>query len=339
MNFFLCNRCNKNSDENIFKFNNDEINLKDKYHNFTNIDNNYNMICKTNTSEKFPDLNIKNLEDDDEDDLKIIEYPYKLKEQKDRINENKLKPKEFKKNKSKFNDDNNNIDKNNNDLIEKQIISKLNYIDKNYDSNRVKNFKYLIIPKNINNNTNDRVIDKKDTLTDPSNLALSSLMFEINKSNKNKNKAKNNKLEEKQEKNFTRSEKNFNNISKNVNKNSNNQNKKYNFSRKVKRKDYSNNILKKRNILKMNNIYNNNIYNSNLKFLNYYTNSMKKIPKSKSFNYSQSVNNNSNKIRTDLSNINKYKFNLNLPSNNNKIKNVFTPQINQNKLNLEKNKK
>ena len=167
MNFFLCNRCNKNSDENIFNFNHEEIILKDSNHYYTNIDNNFNMICQTNTSEKFPDININNLEDDDDDDLKIIEYPYKLREEKDSINENKLKPKEFKKNKSKFND-NNNVSKNNdNYLIEKDIINKLNYIDKNKDSSKLKNFKYLIIPKNNNNNANDRVIEKKRYINGP----------------------------------------------------------------------------------------------------------------------------------------------------------------------------
>ena len=342
MNFFLCNRCNKNSDENIFNFNHEEIILKDSNHYYTNIDNNFNMICQTNTSEKFPDININNLEDDDDDDLKIIEYPYKLREEKDSINENKLKPKEFKKNKSKFND-NNNVSKNNdNYLIEKDIINKLNYIDKNKDSSKLKNFKYLIIPKNNNNNANDRVIEKKDTLTDPSNLALSSLMFEINKTNKNKSKL--NKIEEKQEINSTQNEINYNNIDKNKNGNkiSNNHNKKYKFTRKVPRKDYPNNIIKKRNILKMNNIYNNNMYNNNLKLLNLYTHSKKKIPKSNSFNYSQTDKKNSIKVRTEINNIDKYKFNINLPSNNNKVKTVFTPQINQNKINykmnIEKNK-
>ena len=342
MNFFLCNRCNKNSDENIFNFNHEEIILKDSNHYYTNIDNNFNMICQTNTSEKFPDININNLEDDDDDDLKIIEYPYKLREEKDSINENKLKPKEFKKNKSKFND-NNNVSKNNdNYLIEKDIINKLNYIDKNKDSGKLKNFKYLIIPKNNNNNANDRVIEKKDTLTDPSNLALSSLMFEINKTNKNKSKL--NKIEEKQEINSTQNEINYNNIDKNKNGNkiSNNHNKKYKFTRKVPRKDYPNNIIKKRNILKINNIYNNNMYNNNLKLLNLYTHSKKKIPKSNSFNYSQTDKKNSIKVRTEINNIDKYKFNINLPSNNNKVKTVFTPQINQNKINykmnIEKNK-
>ena len=348
MNFFLCNRCNKNSDENIFNFNHEEINLKETNHYYTNIDNNYNMICPTNTSEKFPDININNLEDDDDDDLKIIEYPYKLREENDSNNENKLKPKEFKKNKSKFCDNNNNISKNNNNyLIEKDIINKLNYIDKNKDSSKFKNFKYLIIPKNNNNNNNvnDRVIEKKDTLTDLSNLALSSLMFEINKTNKNKSKL--NKIEEKQEINSTQNETNYNNNkNKNDNKTSNNKNKKYKFTRKVQRKDYPNNIIKKRNILKINNIYNNNMYNNNLKFLNLYTNSKKKIPKSKSFNFSQTDKNNSIKIRTEINNIDKYKFNINLPINNNKVKTVFTPQINQNKINykmkksnIEKNKK
>ena len=342
MNFFLCNRCNKNSDGNIFNFNHEEIILKDSNHYYTNIDNNFNMICQTNTSEKFPDININNLEDDDDDDLKIIEYPYKLREEKDSINENKLKPKEFKKNKSKFND-NNNVSKNNdNYLIEKDIINKLNYIDKNKDSSKLKNFKYLIIPKNNNNNANDRVIEKKDTLTDPSNLALSSLMFEINKTNKNKSKL--NKIEEKQEINSTQNEINYNNIDKNKNGNkiSNNHNKKYKFTRKVPRKDYPNNIIKKRNILKINNIYNNNMYNNNLKLLNLYTHSKKKIPKSNSFNYSQTDKKNSIKVRTEINNIDKYKFNINLPSNNNKVKTVFTPQINQNKINykmnIEKNK-
>lgn len=342
MNFFLCNRCNKNSDENIFNFNHEEIILKDSNHYYTNIDNNFNMICQTNTSEKFPDININNLEDDDDDDLKIIEYPYKLREEKDSINENKLKPKEFKKNKSKFND-NNNVSKNNdNYLIEKDIINKLNYIDKNKDSSKLKNFKYLIIPKNNNNNANDRVIEKKDTLTDPSNLALSSLMFEINKTNKNKSKL--NKIEEKQEINSSQNETNYNNIDKNKNGNkiSNNHNKKYKFTRKVQRKDYPNNIIKKRNILKINNIYNNNMYNNNLKLLNLYTQSKRKIPKSNSFNYSQTDKKNSIKVRTEINNIDKYKFNINLPSNNNKVKTVFTPQINQNKINykmnIEKNK-
>ena len=48
MNFFLCNRCNKNSDENIFNFNHEEIILKDSNHYYTNIDNNYNFKLKKN---------------------------------------------------------------------------------------------------------------------------------------------------------------------------------------------------------------------------------------------------------------------------------------------------
>ena len=166
---------------------------------------------------------------------------------------------------------------------------------------------------------------------------MSSLIFEINETNKNKNKSKINKTEEKQEKqeiNNTQNEINYNKINKNDNKDSNIQNKKYRFTRKVQRKDYTNNIIKKKNLLKLNNVYNNNF-----KFLSLYTNSKKKIPKSKSFNYAQNCNYNSNVIKTE---INRYKFNPNFPSNYKKQKIVLTPQINQNKIqnkiNIEKNK-
>ena len=48
---------------------------------------------------------------------------------------------------------------------------------------------------NINNQANsnnikNKIIEKKDTIIDPSNLALSSLIFDINRANTNKKKKK-----------------------------------------------------------------------------------------------------------------------------------------------------
>jgi hypothetical protein len=110
----------------------------------------------------------------------------------------------------------------------------------------------------------------------------------------------------------------------------------------IKNKIINSNKSNNESNISNNNIYNNNIYNNNLKLLNLYTHSKKKIPKSNSFNYSQTDKKNSIKVRTEINNIDKYKFNINLPSNNNKVKTVFTPQINQNKINykmnIEKNK-
>ena len=53
MNFLLCNRCNKKSEDNILNFNSTEILLKNN-HNFIN----NSIIKKIDSIDQFPNLNI-----------------------------------------------------------------------------------------------------------------------------------------------------------------------------------------------------------------------------------------------------------------------------------------
>jgi hypothetical protein len=194
MNFF-CNRCNKKSEDNILNFNSTEILLKNTKHNLIN----NNILKEIETIEQFQNLNIgenittslnnlNNLEEEQEkdDELEIIEYPYS-KEKK--FSTSKF-PKHFKNNESKFNNPN---------QIEKDILNQLNYFDNNYNmsSNKIsknkKNMKKIKIK--------DEEIERKDTMTDPANLALSSLIRDINNKKfitkeKNYIKEKNNRDEE-----------------------------------------------------------------------------------------------------------------------------------------------
>ena len=193
MNFF-CNRCNKKSEDNILNFNSTEILLKNTKHNLIN----NNILKEIETIEQFQNLNIgenittslnnlNNLEEEQEkdDELEIIEYPYSKKEKK--FSTSKF-PKTFKNNESKFNNPN---------QIEKDILNQLNYFDNNTNSNKIsknkKNMKKIKIK--------DEEIERKDTMTDPANLALSSLIRDINNKkfmNKDKNyiKEENNRDED-----------------------------------------------------------------------------------------------------------------------------------------------
>ena len=329
MTFLLCNRCNKKSDDNIVNLNSSEIIIDNKKPNYTNTDT-FNMINQAATNEKFLPLddlniNINNLEEeDDDDDLKIIEYPYKLIEKKIKSVSNKLKPKEFKKNKSKFNEDDN--------LVEKDIINKLNYIDKTTQQNNKQN-KNCLISSHINyNSNNDKTVERKDTIKDPSNLALSSLIFEINKNqiNKNKSKVYNEEINNDEKNNIS------NNMDKINNKNSNNhQTKNMKYSKKVQRKQYSNNIIKKKkNLLKIQNISNNISNRNKLVKSNLVINTKKNFPKSFSFNCFEINKENSKRIKTEYSNNNKHCLNLN-SQNKKKVRTaIFSPQnknINKNK--------
>ena len=324
MNFLLCNRCKKRSEDNILNLNNNNYpDLSQKRnHNYskeTNIDN--NIINQADTSEKFQpmdylknsediNMNIKDLEEDSDDDLKIIEYPYKQINAKNKTNlEDKIKPKEFKNNKSKFND---------NFFDEKNILNKLS------DIANIVNVKYQIKTK-ANKNKNN--IEKKDTYIDPSNLALSNLFFDINKKGLDRNKSgiqKNKNIINviKKENNKKKSNKNtYSNYIKSEN----------NYNR-VKKSEYSNNIKKKKNILKNRIISNKNLYINNLSISNLIINSKKKnFTKSYSFNNFESANNNNmNKYRNETTN--------NILKNNKKGNTVlFSPHIKKNQSKIKFN--
>ena len=193
MNFLLCNRCNKKSEDNILNFNSTEILLK----NNNNLINN-NIIKKIDSIDQFQNLNIggigenivtsisnlKNVEEEKEDELEIIEYPYTKKEKI--ISTSKIKPKQFKNNKSKFNAQS---------LIEQDILKQLNHFGDiaRTKKNQILNIKNEIKKKQIGGKPpiiriNDRELERKDTMTDPANIALSSLIQDINKKKKNKEK-------------------------------------------------------------------------------------------------------------------------------------------------------
>ena len=197
MNFFLCNRCNKRSEDNLLNINSTEILLNSNPHNIINT-NNINKIDSIEQTEQFPNINIgeniqtsinnvNNLEKDQEDELEIIEYPYSKKEKKI---PNKIKPKQFTNNKSKFNSPS---------LIEQNIINRLNKSGKKNSSNtnsnrgliyKINNMKQKKLSgrkiKDIEINDDD--IERKDTMTDPANMALTSLIQDINKNKMNKGK-------------------------------------------------------------------------------------------------------------------------------------------------------
>lgn len=182
MNFLLCNRCNKKSEDNILNYNSTEILLKNNQNIF-----NSSIIKKIESIDQFPNLNIgdnmvtsinnlNNVEEEkDDDELEIIEYPYSKKEKK--ITTSKIIPKQFKNNRSKFN----------NKLIEQDIIKQLNHFgeisisnSKTENSNKKRNNKNQIGKKV---RINDNELERKDTMTDPANIALSSLIQDINKKN------------------------------------------------------------------------------------------------------------------------------------------------------------
>ena len=190
MNFFLCNRCNKKSEDNILNFNSTEMLLKN---NRKNIINN-NVIEKMDSIDQFPNINIgenihtsinnniNNLEEEKEDELEIIEYPYTKNEKK--IPNSKINPKNFQNNRSKFDSHN---------LIEKDIINQLNFNanlpTKKSINNKKNHSKNQLVKKIPKININDDDIERKDTMTDPANIALSSLILDINKKKKSNNNA------------------------------------------------------------------------------------------------------------------------------------------------------
>lgn len=175
MNFLFCNRCNKKSEDNILNFNSTEILLNNSKPNIMgssskkieSIDEfqNYgeNIITSLN--------NLHNAEEDKEE-LEIIEYPYTKKEK------NSIKPKQFKNNKSRFDAP---------DLIEQDILHQLNHfvVPKKNITNKKNDIKIQNKKKvtNIRTNirTNSNNLEHKDTMTDPANLALSSLIKDINR--------------------------------------------------------------------------------------------------------------------------------------------------------------
>lgn len=329
MNFLLCNRCKKNSEENISNINSSEILIIDK--NPKNANNNFTSMNKVDTSEKFQpldDLNINNLEDDDDDDLKIIEYPYKQVEKKEKSYRNKIKPKEFKVNDSKFNENDNNNDIY---LIEKDIINRLNYIDATNNLNKPKKYKCPIQLKAKNNISNDKAIYKKDTITDPSNLALSSLINDINNTHCKMFKIKTQKKEkkEKEEINTTENMNYLNKLSRSSNKSSNNQTKSTKYTRKMQKKEYSKHIInKKKYLLKNKNISNNILYKNNLSISNLIINTHKNtkaFPKSYSFNcFENGQCKYTNKIKTEANN--KVELNINSQKNKKGKTFIFSPK-------------
>ena len=247
MNFF-CNRCNKKSEDNILNFNSTEILLK----NSNNLINN-NIIKKIDSIDQFQNLNIgeniatsinnlNNVEEEKEDELEIIEYPYTKKEKI--ISTSKIRPKQFKNNKSKFNAQS---------LIEQDILKQLNHFgDISKTKKRILNKKNEIKNQISGKKTpffriNDKELERKDTMTDPANIALSSLIQDINKKKKNKEKYNIEKTNKKKE-----DEEDINTINNNENiyfelKNTNN----IKFTQK--QKNNHNNIIKKdieKNIMK-----------------------------------------------------------------------------------------
>ena len=335
MNFFLCNKCKKRSDDNILNLYNNTEKLPNKrthnISNVTNVDN--NMINQADTSEKLQpmdylknnidiNMNIKDLEDDDDDDdLQIIEYPYNQieKNKKSNIND-KLKKKEFKNNQSKFTD---------HYLIEKDVINKLNYMNKTSNSKNAKNIKYAV---NQNDNKN-KIIERKDTLIEPSNLALSSLIQDINKSTFKRKRINTQRKEEKGEstsiqnlKNVIINKKNYKD--KNKIKATNNYMRINRNTKKIKQSEYSNNIINKKRILKNKIISNKNLYINSLSISNLIINSKNNnFTKSYSFNNFQSSKNNLTKIRNNSINNNNLTYNL-IFKNSNKIikKGIFSPK-------------
>ena len=371
MNFLLCNRCNKKSEDNLLNFNNSEISLKNKNQNIIN----NNIINQIETIEQFQNLNIgeniacsinnlNNLEDDPDEELEIIEYPYSQKEALSKFKQ----PKFFRKNKSKFNNPN---------LVEKDIINKLYHSEIHNKANtqtqfkKKKNFK-VQLDKISNIKIPEEEIESKDTMTDPANLALCLLIKDMNKKNlkeKNKN-IKNNDNEEEEEgiitiddelecnrlilKNFNenknskiKSEKNNNNLikkdkniiknqkNKNILNNNNNvNNNKKNIANKINQRkissknkkvgEYKNNIIKKKNILRNKRLINNLGINS-LSF-----SSKNQFPKSYSFNCFNSEK------KSDI--CNEFGYNLTFKKKNNDLCNNLFKNKNI-KSNSKKNNK
>ena len=320
MNFFLCNRYNKKSEDNTLNFNSAEILLK----NSQNLINN-NIIKKIESVDHCPNINIEennihtsinnlnNLEEEETDELEIIEYPYSKREKN--ILNSKIKPKQFNNKIIKFNSPN---------LIEQDILKQLNNFGINQKSkivnlNKKEDSKKKINKKTINNNRIiDNEIERKDTMTDPANMAITSFLKDRNKKTE---KIKEKNINEENENNFlvlrngqlknhlnknkqivkpeekiisknkliktntkNKSIKNDKvNSKRNVNKNSKSNSKIYSnrgISQNKKMSEYNNSIIKKKNLLK-----NSGLFSNNKNFAKSLSLSTKKtLPKSYSFN-------------------------------------------------------
>ena len=310
MNFFLCNRCNKKSEDNILNFNSAEILLKNKQ----NLINN-NIIKKIESIDYSPNLNIEennnihtsinninNLEEEEVDELEIIEYPYK-KEKK--IPTARIKPKQFNNNNSKFNSPN---------LIEENILKQLNTFgsapkDKKININIKDNNKKQTGKKIANNNiTNENELERKDTMTDPANIAISSLVQNINKKpEQNKEKNIKNKVYEKGKIINNENINNFLSVRNIPNNNHNNKNKPIKIEKKI---NSSNKDIKKNSI------------NKNYKY--------------KKVNSQRNLNNNKNKMFERKISQNKKisEYNNSIIKKKNLLKNngIFSNNYNKNKL-------
>ena len=272
MNFLLCNRCNKKSEDNILNFNSTEILLKNN-HNFIN----NSIIKKIDSIDQFPNLNIgenivtsinnlNNVEEEKEEELEIIEYPYTKKEKK--IPNSKIKPKQFQNNKSKFNAQN---------LIEQDILKQLNHFgdiaipcSKKKNLNKKKEIQNQPCRKNPIIRINDNEIERKDTMTDPANIALSSLIQDINKKkigkDKNNSIQKINKKKEDEDDIITINNELENDFFEIKNSNNNNNNKEIKISDKLKYNHNKNNIIKnniEKNKIQKQNRKNRKSYNNN----------------------------------------------------------------------------
>ena len=350
MNFLFCNRCNKKSEDNITNFNTSELLPKNNKQNLINS----NIINNIEKIEKFQNLNIgekittslnnlNNLEEDSNEKLEIIEYPYSKKEPLWRLH--------FKNNMRKFNNCN---------ILERDILSQLYYSDNNRSNSQSQskknNFKRHL-EKITNIKTTKEDIESKDTMSDPANLALKYLFQDINKNNhinKFKDKSKNYKEEEddvivvedeiernklilksindkinskirlEKNNNFIKKNKkvknnlrNKNNLYKNNHNkiNSNSKNKENYINERNQRKKsaknknvykYINNIIRKKKMLKNKLIINNNKTTIGIKALSF--NSTKKFPKSNSFNLfkSEKKSDRSNEVGNNLTYKKKY---------------------------------
>ena len=187
MNFLLCNKCNKKSEDNILNFNTTEILVSNNKSGFINS----NIMNQIETIEQFQNLNIgdnittsvnnlNNLDDKSEEELEIIEYPFSKKEKS--FTSSKLSQSKIVKN---------------HNLLERDILNQLYHFEINKESEIGKTgdknfFRNHISKKLTNINLSEDEIERKDTMTDPANLALYSLIQDLNKKNINKDTKNNN---------------------------------------------------------------------------------------------------------------------------------------------------
>jgi hypothetical protein len=309
MNFLFCNRCNKKSEDNILNFNSTEILLKSNKPNLMS-----NSVKKIESIDEFQNYgekiftslnNLNNIEKEKEE-LEIIEYPYTKKEIP-----SKIKPKQFKNNKSVFDAP---------DLIEQNILNQLNHFGnpKKKLTNKKNEIKLLSKKKVTNIRTNSNNFEHKDTMTDPANLALSSLIKDINRKISPKNEPINIEKIEKEEDIITINDEIEEKIVSLKNKNSNNNNKsekkimpkkEINNNKKIIKKENTKNQKKnmiKKNKKSFNNVNNNKIYENLISKI-----SQKKIKNRKVSEY----NNNIMKKKNILKNKSIFTNNTNLGIN------------------------